>query len=281
MASYYSNKMKGVFQMAVFDISMHSSALGHITHMTAIVPTEVRSFPGMPAPEPKKDLRVLILLHGYSGIDTDWIRGSSIAELAMMHNLAVFMPDGGNSFYLNDEIRGELYEDLVCKEILTFVRNTFPVSKRREDTFIGGFSMGGYGALHSALKHPDVFAGCIALSSALIVDTLDKMTPEMKNPIARYSYYTHIFGDLSKVKGSDMDPKALAKAAVELGDNKPALFLACGTEDFGIAGNRDYSAYLDSIGYDHLFYQSTGVHNWLFWDEYIKKAVDWLDTLKA
>ncbi len=267
--------------MAVFEISMFSRSLGHITHITAIVPTELRRFPGGPEPTPAKNLRSLILLHGYSGIDTDWIRGSSIAELAQMHNIAVFMPDGGNSFYLNDEIRGELYEDLVCKELPEFIRNTFPVSSALEDTYIGGFSMGGYGALHSALKHPDVFSACIALSSAMLVDSLEKMTPDMKNPIARYSYYTHIFGDLSKVRGSDMDPKALAKSVIDGKGNKPALYIACGSEDMGVAGNRDYSAYLDSIGYEHIYKESPGVHNWLFWDEYIKKATDWLDTLKG
>jgi len=266
--------------MAVFDISMHSSSLGHITHMTAILPTEVMHFPGRPAPEPKKNLRVLVLLHGYSGIDTDWIRGSCIAELALKHNMAVFMPDGGNSFYLDDEIRGELYETLLVKEIPEFIRNTFPVSSAPEDTYIGGFSMGGYGALHTALKHPDVYSACIALSSALIIDSLDKMTPESGNPIARYSYYTHIFGDLKKARGSDLDPKYLAKKVLEDGVKKPALYLACGTEDFGIAGNREYSQYLTSIGYDHVFKESTGIHNWLFWNEYIQKAMDWLDELK-
>ena len=87
--------------MAVFDISMHSQSLGHITHMVAIVPTERMSFPGRPEPEPVKDLRLLVLLHGYGGIDTDWYRGSSIAEVAQRHRMAVVMPDGGNSFYLD------------------------------------------------------------------------------------------------------------------------------------------------------------------------------------
>ena len=265
--------------MAVFEISMHSSSLGHITHLTAIVPTEVRRFPGRPEPEPTKDLRCLILLHGYSGIDTDWIRGSSIAEQASRHNIAVICPDGGNSFYIDDTIMGELYETLLYKEIPEFVRNTFPISKDPADMFIGGFSMGGYGALHTALKHPDLFGGCVALSSALVTETLHKMSPEGKSPMRPYTYYTHIFGDLDKVLGSDLDPKWLAKQCVDL-PNRPALFMACGTEDGGFAGNQAYSDYLDSIGYDHYFGASKGIHNFLFWDEYIIKALDWIDGLK-
>jgi putative tributyrin esterase len=99
--------------------------------------------------------------------------------------------------------------------------------------------------------------------------------------ITRLSYYKHIFGDLSKVVGSDMDPKALAKGLMASGGVRPAIYMACGTEDFGVKSNENYSQYLDSIGYDHEFHTSTGIHNWTFWEEYIQKAMNWLDTLKA
>ncbi len=268
--------------MAVFDVSMRSSSLGHITHMVAVVPTERMAFPGRPEPEPVKDLRLLILLHGYSGIDTDWIRGSSIAELAMRHNIAVVMPDGGNSFYLDDEILGELYETLLWKEIPRFVRDTFPISARREDTFIGGFSMGGYGALRTALHHPEVFAGAIGLSSGLLTDQLSAMKHgDRRMMVTRLSYYEHHFGDLDQVKGSDFDPKALASKALALGEKKPALYIACGTEDHAIEMSRDFHAYLDGIGYEHTYEEGPGIHNFAFWDTYIKRALDWMDAQKA
>ena len=45
--------------------------------------------------------RALFLLRGTSGCSVDWVTGSLINELAGRYNLAVVMPSGDNSFYLN------------------------------------------------------------------------------------------------------------------------------------------------------------------------------------
>ena len=72
----------------------------------------------------------------------------------------------------------------------------------------------------------------------------------------------------------------VAKKLMENGGDRPALYIACGTEDFGIVQNNSLSEYLTSIGYEHEYHTSPGVHNWVFWQEYIIKALDWLDGLK-
>lgn len=266
--------------MAVFEITFFSNALARLTQMTAIIPIErPRQYggTGKPAAEP---FRSVYLLHGYSGTHTDWIRGSRIEQLAMAHNVAVFMPSGENSFYLDDNVRAARYEEMLCEDIIYFTRSVFPLSDRREDTTIGGFSMGGYGALRNGLKRNDVFGNIVALSSAIITDSLAKMKKDAPNPIAPYSYYEHTFGKLDEVAGSDKDPKALAKAVVEDGKMVPNIFIACGTEDFGIESNRAFSRYLTEIGLNHEYRESPGEHNWKFWDEYIEKALIWLDGFK-
>lgn len=266
--------------MAVFDISFFSDALGRIAPLTGIIPLERPHHyggSGVPASEP---FRAVYLLHGYSGMHTDWIRGSRIEQLAMAHNIAVFMPSGENGFYLDDPIRGAYYSKLLCEDLISFTRAAFPLSKRREDTTIGGFSMGGYGALRNGLFRSDVFGNVIAFSSAIMTDELSNMKADMSNPLAPYSYYVHTFGPLDQFAGSDKDPKALAKAIVTEGKPAPNLYIACGSEDFGIAQNRDYSRYLTEIGFEHIFMESPGEHNWAFWDDYIEKALVWLDGMK-
>lgn len=266
--------------MAVFEISFFSDALGRIAPMTAIVPIERPHHyggSGKPASEP---FRAVYLLHGYSGCNTDWIRGSRIEQLAMAHNIAVFMPSGENGFYLDDSIRGAYYSKLICEDIIDFTRAVFPLSNRREDTTIGGFSMGGYGALRNGLYRSDVFGNIIAFSSAIMTDELANMREDVPNPIAPYSYYVHTFGPLDKFPGSDKDPKALAKAILTEGKPVPNIYIACGTEDFGIAQNRAYHSYLEEIGLNHVYMESAGEHNWAFWDEYIEKALCWLDEMK-
>ena len=266
--------------MAVFDITFLSGSLRRQTQMTAILPVEAPPFP-MPGQAPAdKPLRSLYLLHGFMGSHADWIRGSAIEQLAQQHNIAVFCPSGENSFYLDDNARGALYEQLVCKELIDFTRKVFPISHERKDTSVGGLSMGGYGALHSGLKHPEIFGNVIALSSALITDQLEEVVKQPGNPMAPASYYVHTFGDPAKVKGSDMDPKALAKMVMDSGKPAPNVYIACGTEDFLIAGSKDLSAYMNSIGYAHTYAEGPGIHSWEFWDTYIAKALQWLDGIQ-
>lgn len=265
--------------MAVFDITMFSNTLRRQVPLTAILPIEELEIPGFPKIDKSKPFRSLYLLHGFSGAHTDWIRGSRIEQLAMMHNIAVFCPSGENSFYLDDKARDALYEQYVCKELIDFTRRVFPLSRERTDTSIGGLSMGGYGAIHSGLKHCNVFGNIIALSSALITDGIVDIVNQPDNPIASAAYYIHVFGKPEEVIGSDADPKALAAKLAVNKELQPNIYMACGTEDILISENRDLDAYLTKIGIAHTYLESPGIHNWDFWDEYIGKALVWLDEL--
>jgi S-formylglutathione hydrolase FrmB len=138
--------------------------------------------------------------------------------------------------------------------------------------------MGGYGALNAGLKHGDVYGSIIALSSAIIGEELSKMKDDDKFHIAPYSYYVHTFGDPATYVGSDRDLRVLAKNAAA---NPPNIYIACGTEDvIGIDSNREYSRLLNELGIKHLYQEGPGLHDWKFWNEYIDKALDWLDGFK-
>jgi putative tributyrin esterase len=131
--------------------------------------------------------------------------------------------------------------------------------------------------LRNGLKHSDTFGSIFAFSSALITDKTALMKEGDTNPVmAPYSYYRHVFGDLTKLIGSDNDPKAVAKKMVDQKADIPKIFMACGTEDFLIAENRDFHQHLNGLGIEHEYRESPGVHNWAFWDEYIEKAMEWL-----
>ena len=261
--------------MATFQIDFFSNSLNRIAPLTVILPIEKPNLQGIELPDRADPFKTIYLLHGYSGSNNDWLNGTRIESLARVFGVAVVMPAGENSFYLDDEIRAQFYEKLICEEIVGFTRKVFPLSAKREDTTIAGLSMGGYGAMRNGLKHSDVFGNIFAFSSALITDKLEEMKPEDKNLMAPYSYYRHVFGDLSKAKGSDIDPKALALDIVENNKKRPKIFMACGSEDFLIEPNRDLHKYFGTIGFDHEYRESPGIHNWAFWDEYIEKAMEW------
>lgn len=256
--------------MAFLQVNFYSKSLKRLTMFNALVPLDAWG-----EEQPKTPFKAIYLLHGYSGNHMDWICGSRIQELSSKYGIAVFMPSGENNFYLDDTDKAEMHGEYVGAELVEFTRKMFPISDKREDTFVGGFSMGGYGAIHTGLKYNFNFGKIIALSSALIIRDISGMPADFKGPIADYGYYRRVFGDLNEVVGSDRDPEALAGNLKKEGKEIPSIYMACGTEDFLIAQNRAYHDFLTSSGIEHTYVEGPGVHDWRFWDEYIEKAIVW------
>lgn len=266
--------------MAVLNCNYYSKARKGFTSFTAILPIDPPKFDNTPIEYQSGPYPTIYLLHGYSGNRLDWLLRTRIEEWATIRGYAVIMPDGANSFYLDNEETGELYGTFIGEELVEITRCMFPLSRMREDTVIAGLSMGGYGAVRNGLKYQDVFGSIIALSSALITDEITSMKPGESNPIMSYSYYRHTFGKLNKLPGSDKDPKHLAKVIKESGEKLTRIFLACGTEDFLFEHNKDYHEYLESIGYPHEWCIREGVHDFDFWNKAMLEAMKWLINAK-
>lgn len=241
---------------------------------TVVLPTD-KLMAGGGASSPQK-YKTLYLLHGIFGNDTDWVAGTRIQSWAQDKNLAVVMPCGENKFYVDNEKSGDRFGEFIGEELVEFTRKTFPLSEKREDTFIGGLSMGGYGALRNGLKYHETFGRIVALSSALIKERV--LASQYKEGWAmdnRY-YYESLFGDLDRLEGSDMDYDALIRNLVQEKKPVPEIYLACGTEDGLYGANLDYHRLLEELGVGHTYVEGPGVHDWVFWDTYIKKALEWL-----
>ena len=260
--------------MAWLQISFGSSSLNRQVNANVLIPADSRM--GMPVQE-VKPFKTLYLLHGFSGDFTDWLTNTSVMEMSLMNNIAIVMPSGENSFYVDIERSNRMYSEFIGKELIEFTRRILPLSHKREDTIIGGLSMGGYGALYNGLRHNDVFGHIIALSSALIVETTPSSTYE-PNPMGiNRGYFEEVFGDLDKVMESDKNLEVLAKQTLDKGSNLPDLYFACGYNDMLVYGNRKLSAYLNSIGFAHLYEEGAGTHEWSFWNNFLKRGLDRLE----
>lgn len=265
--------------MALIQVDFISRCLHRKVTFRAIVPTDRTSALGYV--EASKPFQTLYLLHGLWGNYQNWVAETAIVRWAEDRNLAVIMPSGENSFYIDNEARCELYGEFIGREIVEQTRALFPLSHKREDTFIAGLSMGGYGAVRNGLKYHETFSHIAALSSAFILRYAQ--TPE-KMPLAvsgqdifpNRSYAESVFGDLSKVMGSDMDYEALVKKLKAERADIPKIYLACGTEDYLIEENRAYRDFLHNEDVDFVYTESPGIHDWNFWNEYIEKVLDWL-----
>ncbi len=260
--------------MAHLTCNFFSKSLMRTVDITVILPTDKFVFTD-PNYEPPKTFKTLYLLHGIFGSTSDWINGTRIEAWANEKDLAVVMPSGENKFYVDNPHSNDNFGKFIGEELVEFTRKTFPLSKKREDTFIGGLSMGGYGALRNGLKYHETFGSIVALSSGLILDAVYNSKYDDPNPIGNRYYYESIFGDIEQLKGSDMDYYHLIDSIDS--EDMPELFLACGTEDeLLFEQNEELHAYLEKKKIKHEYQTGPGGHDWVFWDTYIYKALEWL-----
>lgn len=261
--------------MAVIDVNFFSNALMRQVTYKAVVPTDGPMMPGMETKE-RSVFKSLYLLHGIMGNYTDWVTYTRVAQLAAQYQVAVFMPSADNSFYVDQEGSSSYYGEYIGRELVEETRKLFPLSVRKEDTFIAGLSMGGYGAIRNGLKYHNTFGALAGMSSALIMEHALESTEEADWAFRKRSYYEAVFGDLEKLKGSDKDVEALVKKIQAENGAMPRIYISCGTEDFLIENNRKYRDFLLAEKVEHTYVESPGVHDWKFWDEYIEKVLIWL-----
>lgn len=262
--------------MALIQADFYSLTLSKITNFNIVLPNDI--FPDMVAENENyhREMKTLYLLHGYSGNSKDWLFGSQIQELAVKYNLAVVMPSGDNSFYLDAKGTGRAYCQYIGKELIEYIRKTFGLSEKKENTYIGGNSMGGFGAIHTGLTFPNTFERIISLSSALIIPNIKNMQEDYKDEIADFYYYTSIFGDLKKIEQSINNPEYLIRKLKEQGERIPPIYMTCGTEDFLLEPNRSFHKFLCNEGIDVQYKESPGMHDWTYWNQHLEASIQWL-----
>lgn len=256
--------------MALGNFVFYSQEIKRQVHVNYLIPDHIIW------QEEGKGIPTLYLLHGHGNCCEEWISNSNIQEYAMKQGLAVMMPEGENSFYLNQKGAHRNYENYVGRELVEFTRKLFPLSKRREDTFVGGISMGGFGAIHTGLAFPETFGKVMALSSALIIHQVAGKQEGYEDPAGDYEYYRSIFGDLAQLLTSHANPEQLILDLQAEGKRIPELYMACGTEDFLLEHNREFKRFLDAHQVPVEYQESPGDHNFTFWNPYLESGLAWM-----
>jgi S-formylglutathione hydrolase FrmB len=250
--------------MALVRCRFMSEVLEVGTSMTVLLPQAGETQVGVQTGAAVEgDFPVLYLLHGLTDDSTAWQRFTGIERYAAARGLAVVMPEVGRSFYA-DEPHGGAYWTFLSEELPAVVGSFFRVSQRREDTFVAGLSMGGYGALKWALRRPARFAAAVSLSGALDVVALSA-EPD------RQELFQRVFGD--DIPAED-DLFALLRDADH--DALPALYLGCGTEDHLFGSTDRFVAAARAVGLDPHVDLRPGEHEWGLWDRVIADVVSWL-----
>jgi len=149
-------------------------------------------------------LPVVYLLHGRGADYRDWSDNSDISKYAL-RGLIMVMPEGNSSFYINAaRVPQDRYEDYLVHDLIADVEARFPAKTGRASRAVVGISMGGFGAVWMALRHPEMFAFAGGLSGAL--DVLERRF-SLKRP-GQWWQFRQIFGPMGSDERASRDPFA-------------------------------------------------------------------------
>ena len=252
--------------MAFLNCCFKSALLGKAVNLNAVIPQCRWSREYRYGEAENRRYPVIFLLHGLSDDYSAWMRYTSIERYANEYNAAVIMPDGGRSFY-TDAANGFPYWSFISEELPAGAAVMFPISLMREDCCAAGLSMGGYGALKLALRHPERFAAAAALSP--FVD-LERRFNAPESASWRREF-ENIFVSPDEAKKNANDLFTLAQNALLPGEMLPRLISFCGVDDFMIEDNRKFNAFMKELDYPEFYsFEYSGSHNWKFWDTHIQ-----------
>jgi len=253
--------------MALVRCDFFSDVLGLSTSMTVILPEETSSQIGLRGSARGGDPPVLYLLHGLSDDDTIWLRRTSIERYVAPLGLAVVMPQVHRSFHA-DEVHGHRYWTFLSEELPALAGRFFRLSDRREDTFVAGLSMGGYGAFKWAMRQPGRFAAAASLSGALDLARLRRLDAAQADP----QPLDRVFGD-RPISGTGDDLLWLLNQADA---TLPRLYLCCGTEDVLYEDNVTFRDACQAKRVPLTVDFGPGGHDWDYWDAKIQDVLAWL-----
>lgn len=247
---------------AFHDEALQSTALSRLLKYRVLLPEgydrTAKRFP------------VLYLLHGLDGHYDDWSTRTGLAERVRPLPLIVVMPEGGDSWYTNAADGSGRFEDYIATDLIHDVETKYRAIRARYGRAIAGLSMGGYGAIKIALKHPGLFQAAGSLSGAF--DATDPpfaaLFPSHTAEMGR------IFGAPDSATRRESDVFLLAGNAATAG--APAIYVDCGESDRFLASNRKLVEILQRRGFTYEYHETAGAHGWDYWNGRITPVLDWV-----
>lgn len=227
----------------------------------------------LPSVKYDRRLKTLYLLHGGDGSADDWVNCSEVENIAKESGIAVVMPEvGGESFYCN-MYDGADYFTYIDTELVDKMQIMFPLSQNREDRFVAGLSMGGYGAVTWGLRRPNKFAAIGNFSGA---SDIVKLFSTPGGPFTKEQLdqkVMKIWGGLEKLKGSECDTIYMLEQIGKSDTLYPALFVGVGTDDFVYGAVSEYMEAAGRYGVNIHYEEMPGGHEWKVWNKLLKRFV--------
>ena len=243
--------------MAVFTGSVMAETLGMRTGLDVVTPAHIDY-------EDRRPYRVVYLRHGLSDNHSCWRDNTQLTQYADEYHVIFLCPEVQRSFY-TDMAFGLKYFTYIVDELPKICRRLFGISTAREDTYIMGLSMGGYGALKCALTRPGQYAGCGAFSAAC-----DLESGISSGMMAREEICGLVGTELRLAPENDVFflARQCAKGLV-----RPRIYMSCGTEDSLRGMSKKFCGAAQALDFDLLYEEWQGAHDWYFWNASLRRAL--------
>jgi S-formylglutathione hydrolase FrmB len=257
--------------------------LSYTSIATAALPSPARCLvlePPSYSRSPARRYPMLVFLHdGYGDARTLERRGVAADLAARMSDGSLpeflIVAPGARGSWFSDSFDGKRrWEEFLAGDLLREIEARYRVVPGRTGRAITGISMGGFGAVKIAMKHPDLFGAVSALSGALI--------PIRPEDLRRYGWITRL--TLERVFGKRPDPRRLAANDVwdilhDARFEQPpfSAHLRAGTEDFygldGVAAQ--FGTFLNEHGVPTEVVLEPGGHDWAYWRRGLVAICEW------
>lgn len=236
--------------------------------------------------------KAVYLLHGLCGGAESWADNTMLPYYARYLNVLFILPEVGRSFYA-DQKYGQRYFSYVSRELPELAGRLFGISTRREDTAIMGGSMGGFGGLKCALARPEQFGTCCAFAPCCLflpaqLEAFSRAADGSPAAPGAWSPNEQLKRDFLAMLGPELrlgeTDDILGLAQKLPAGLRPRLFLACGLDDGFLPEVRRFAAEAKTLGFDTVYEELEGGHNWRFFDRALERALAWncgLDGLGA
>jgi putative tributyrin esterase len=225
------------------------------------------------AAAPSKRYPVLYLLHGLTDHHSTWLERTNLVEHSAAVPLILVTPEGQEGWYTDSAtVPAEKFESYLLEELIPDVARRYRTIEEGYARGVAGQSMGGYGAIKLALKHPDEFAFAASMSGALGAARYSDADFGGWEPVVRSIRRT--FGPADSRTRAENDLFALLGARTEKEvASLPFLYLDCGNGDDLAAANHAFAGLLREKHVAHEYRQVPGDHNWDLWDVQVRDVL--------
>lgn len=268
--------------MALIHTNIQCESLHRPVPVYIVVPYDHMVMRNQPVPKPNVPMKLCFILEGVNGAYYGPIVYSkNLMGLAEDNNMIIVTVGGENKWYGESNRTKDCYQTMIARDLLNFMRSTFHISENREDIMIGGFSMGGFGALVTGLAHPDKFGRIFALEPALNREMI-LGAPEVSTwDLYTREQYEIMFGvnNIKDMAGTVNDYLYTGKKAGE-SQYPVKIFMAASRSSHNVVGDMvstwDLADTLREMGLDVTYQDYEGLHNYIGFDNGIEIAFKWM-----